>query len=140
MAKRPIKPLEGPLPLREAEVLSGCKKLLTLLKNQGKLTWRRIHVGGMTIRGRQFKNPDMAGLADLLIFLPRGVTLHCELKATKGHMRFEQTEWMRELSAYGHHYFLIRSVDELISILNSFGVQHWSFPVGAPSSHVSGNF
>jgi hypothetical protein len=127
MAKRPVKPKEGPLPLREAQVLAGVTKLLTLLKNQGKLTFRRINVGGLVIRGILRKNSGQVGMADLMVFLPKGITLHWELKATDGHLSFEQTEWARELRQFGHEYFMIRSVEEAEAILAAKGVGHWSF-------------
>lgn len=114
--------------MREAQVMAGVRKLLTLLRNSGALTWKRMHTSGVVIRGKLFNNREGRGMADILVFLPGGLTLHWELKATAGRQSPEQESWARELASFGHEYFLIRSVDEAVAVLRAFGVEHFSFP------------
>jgi hypothetical protein len=113
----------------EAELLQHTRMLLTLLKTAGLLTYRRIHVGPMLVRGRQFPNHDMRGMADILVFLKNdtATTLHLELKSADGKLRKEQADWARELATMGHFYYAIQSIGELETVLQKHGVRHFSF-------------
>lgn len=118
---------------KEAAVLSACRQLLNLLKAQGKLTYKRIHVAPI-IRGggrgalRFQRNVDMAGMADLLIFffsktLQCAVTVHGECKSDSGRQEPAQKAWQEELASIGHHeYHLFRGVNDLRLVLAKHGI------------------
>lgn len=106
----------------EAQLLLQIKKVLTILKHRGELTFRRIHV--MPIQVGQFRtrpNKDMRGLEDLQVYLPNGKTLYWELK-TKTKQTDVQKQREAELKRFGHDYCIIRSLDEAIEELSSYGV------------------
>jgi len=65
----------------------------------------------------------MEGMSDLVIYLPIGVTLWVELKSAKGKLSEAQEFFQNELAAFGHHYFVARSVNQLETILQTFGVE-----------------
>lgn len=113
----------------EAIVLKQSKELLRILRSQGKLTFRRIHSVAVPRgnfkagTGRFSVNRDMAGMTDLQIYLPNAITLHAEGKSTKGRLSEEQELFRDDLQRFGHHWFLFRSLDDLIDALESFGVE-----------------
>ena len=121
--------------MREAPVLLSCKKLLTLLKNQGKLTFRRIHVNAIPRGSGRLgykllsKNTDMAGMPDFEVYLPGGRILHVECKSSIGRQSEEQVEWEKELNRYNHPYLIVRELDQLVDALSALGISNWAFPV-----------
>jgi hypothetical protein len=108
---------------KECDLLRGCKKTLEIYKALNLLSFRRIH-SMPVIRGNGgfSKNIDMAGMEDLQIYLPAGVTLHVELKTNTGKQSDRQIERENELKTLGHHYFVVRSLDQLVILLETFGV------------------
>ena len=124
----------------ESDVLRAVRSLLDLLKAQGKLTYRRITASGIPRGDRNgrtvFGRNEMAGMADLLIFLrtPDRRVLHIELKAPGGNVERKLSEgqrrWRDELRGVGHHdYHVVDDVRELAQILAAHGICHWSYPV-----------
>lgn len=109
----------------ECEVLAACRRLLDALKRLGKLTYRRIHVMpvavGSRMRGR--RNTDMAGMSDLIVFINHGPTLHIETKGSDGDLSDEQRDWQAELEVFGHIFYRVRAVEELIVVLAEHGVR-----------------
>jgi len=112
----------------ESVVLTQCKALLTKLYHQGKLTWRRATTTGIPRGYRNGKmvfspNKDGEGLPDLIIGLPAGTTLWLETKSETGRLSPAQERFKNEFEAFGHHYRIARSVGQLESILQAFGVE-----------------
>lgn len=123
---------DGPKPfMKESQLLTACKRILRLLENSGLLAFRRIHVMPVirSIRGRKVftRNQDMAGMADLLVFLPSQKVLHLELKTEKGVRSREQFDWATKLLRMGHDYRVVSSVQEMENALKAHGIDHWSF-------------
>lgn len=116
-------------PQLEGVVLNHCKALLSALKIQGKLNYRRIHSvaiprGDFTRgQGRFSKNKDMEGISDVVIFLPAATTLWVELKSDTGRLSPAQERFKNEIEVLGHHYRIARSVSQLETILQTFGVE-----------------
>lgn len=113
----------------EREVLSDCKHYLTILQNQRKLLFKRTSTTGVPMKfGNVVKlrrNEDMEGMADIMVFFNmRGfpMTIHIELKSTDGKLTEKQIKWRDELTAFGHKYHECRSLNELMSVLRSYGI------------------
>lgn len=70
---------------------------------------------------------ECVGMADLLVLIKNGPTLHIEVKSHKGRLSKEQIKWRDELTAIGHQYCLVRSPEDLEAVLLNNGVSHWSF-------------
>lgn len=114
--------------MREANLVRGVKELLTLLKKGKELTFRRVHTVGVprgTFLGkvRFGKNTDMAGMADFLVFIKDGPVLSIECKGTTTRQTPAQKDWQEELISLGHHYFTVKTLEEVLEILNRFGVK-----------------
>lgn len=118
----------------EDAVLAGCKRILTFLQARGLLVFRRIHVMPV-IRCWRFRpcckskvpvlspNEDMAGMADLMVWIKDGPCLSLEIKATKGKKSPNQQDWEKRLKAMGHEYHEIRSIKGLEDLLLKFEVK-----------------
>lgn len=118
--------------MTEAPILAACKSYLRLQQNRGLLSFRRIHVMPV-MRGNHrrpilAKNTDMEGMEDLQIYLPNGVIVFAECKRPDGRLSPEQRTRQAELARLGHHYVIIRSLQDLIDRLSAFGVVDWAFP------------
>lgn len=119
-------PITYQVPLSEAAILASCKRLLRSL--HGQLLFRRIHVMPIAVGTnlRQFRaNDDMQGMPDLVIMLPRALTLWVEVKSSRGALTVHQKKFMEQMRSIGHYYFVVRDTRELESILKQFGVKHW---------------
>lgn len=106
----------------ESGLVHALKDTLDLLRCHGVCESRFVHVP--TGKSPQERNhaAAMSGMADLLIFLPRGVTLHVELKSATGKQMPHQKDWEEQLRKYGHHYRCINSTEEFAEELLKFGV------------------
>lgn len=64
----------------------------------------------------------MAGVADMLITVPRGGygCLGLEFKTDKGRQSAEQKEWQRAFESAGNRYAVVRSIEEAISVTNDY--------------------
>lgn len=112
--------------IKEADVLSELKWLLTILQNQGKLKFVRINVSPI-IRGSGvtkvfLKNKEMVGLPDLMIWMKAGPCLCVEVKRPrKGVQSPEQKKFQMDLQALGHVYRIITSFKEMELLLAEHG-------------------
>ena len=63
-----------------------------------------------------------AGVADLLLFVPRGGWhgLCLEVKTEKGRQRETQKEWEEAVTAQGYLYLIVRSTDEARKVLETY--------------------
>jgi hypothetical protein len=109
--------------MSEAILLKLCRQYLNLLKNRKLLTYRRISTQGIRVGPDRFVKNEMIGMADMMVFLPGGRTLHIELKAEKGKLSSEQAAWRDEIGYLGHTYHVVRTLDELARILKEYGVK-----------------
>lgn len=110
----------------EADTLRQVKHLLQIHVNKGTLIFRRLNVGAKlrNVGGRVIftKNPEMAGLPDLLVWVKNGPMMCWEIKAPKGVQSEAQEQLERELQSMGHDYFVIRSLEDAIVILKGCGI------------------
>lgn len=114
--------VRGKTKKRESDLLKEIKSMLEILKKQGLISYRRIHVMPVMRGGRMAANPDQAGMEDLQVYLLYGRTLYWELKSATGTQSELQKKRQAELSALGHCYRVIRSLDQAISELAANGL------------------
>lgn len=125
--------------MTEAILLKQSKQLLRVLAGHGLLAWRRLHVmpvishaGKRTIFR---KNLDMQGMPDLVVLLKSvsalepvahgtAHTLWIELKAQRGRQTPAQRACEQEWQGLGHHYRVIRKIEELEQWLLDFAITH----------------
>lgn len=110
--------------MTEAAVVRQSRDYLDILRCANKLEYKFIHVPrpreGQYLEQRQAHS--MAGMADLLIFLPGMLVLHIEFKSDKGKQSQAQKRWQSELEAIGHKYYVVREVERLVEILAEHGI------------------
>ena len=109
----------------EADVLKSCISLLDILQAQKKLAFRRVNVSGiLRSKGSKTvltKNPAK-GISDLFVWPKNRPFLAIEAKSTKGRLTADQIIFKYQIEQMGHPYYVIRSVDELASIIESYGI------------------
>ena len=114
--------------LLEADLLKDTKRILNAFKEQGLLTYRRIHVMPVLRGGYYTKNKDMCGIEDIQVYIMGGKLWCLELKSATGKQSSEQKDRETELISLGFDYSVIRSIEELVQGLRQRGLTMWSFP------------
>jgi hypothetical protein len=112
----------------EKDLLINTKKILNVFKNQGLISYTRMHVMPIMRGGRMTVNKDMQGVEDLQVYMFGGKLWCIELKSLKGKQSEHQKAREIELKALGFDYSIIRTVDELLSNLRQRGLSCWAFP------------
>lgn len=107
---------------RESDLLKEIKQVLDILKRQGLIAYRRIHVMPVMRGGRMASNNDQAGMEDLQVYLMNGRTLYWELKSQAGKQSDRQKARQAELTSLGHDYKVIRTLNQALSELGSKGL------------------
>lgn len=112
------------LGVKEADVQRQIIDYLKLLEGRGKLIWQRNNPGIIFRKkeGRGYWKMEGSppGSADLLVFLPDGVTLHMEVKRPGGRLSSNQVEFRDRLSALGHRYVVVKSIEEAQEVLSEY--------------------
>jgi hypothetical protein len=101
--------------------------LLQVYQNRGLLAFAHVPNGGYrtaTEAGIFTSLGVMPGVADLLVWLPGGRSVQCELKAPLAKMRLSpaQIDWIRRMSDMGVAVHVCRSIDEVEAVLRDNGV------------------
>ena len=94
--------------------------------NFDRREWRLFHVpnGGQRTKaeaGRFVALGVSSGVPDLVLVGPEGFVGWIEVKAPKGVTSGPQDDWAEFLSATGHRYGLVRSLDEFRALLVEWG-------------------
>lgn len=94
--------------------------------NFDRREWRLFHVpnGGKRTKaeaGRFVALGVSSGVPDLVLVGPDGFTGWIEVKAPKGVTSGPQDDWAEYLTANGHRYGLVRSLDEFRALLVDWG-------------------
>lgn len=107
--------------MKEADLKRAVFILLSMLENQGKLLFQRNN----SFMGA-FQRPDGSngfiknnkpGSPDFFAFLKNGITLHLELKGTKGKLSEYQISWRNACSKLNHVYVVVTDIAELEKLL-----------------------
>jgi hypothetical protein len=59
----------------------------------------------------------LAGVADLVVLLPKAKTIFLEVKAPKKYQQPTQKEFERKVKELGHDYYVVRSIEDVQEIL-----------------------
>ena len=119
MKKKPITVGKMKLKLSEAQIQRQCLQYLTLKKI---FHWRNntigipVHVDGKFSRYRKVYKK---GLPDI-IYVKDGLVVAIEVKTEKGKQSPDQKKFEKDMWRADGSYFIVRSLDDLIAVLNNF--------------------
>jgi len=63
---------------------------------------------------------QMAGVADLIVLMPNGITYFFEVKTEKGKQSDAQIEFQSKVELLGFNYYLVRSLEDFRKIICIF--------------------
>jgi len=98
---------------KESAIQTGIEKYLIFMENMGKLVYQKNNTGAVKVEGR-FIRFGKDGSSDFLVYLPKGETLHLEVKTSKGRQTDNQKKYQKDVEALGHEYYIARSPDNAI--------------------------
>ncbi len=105
--------------MREAELKSAVDDYLNILQNQGKVLFLRLNSGDfIEVRGetRRRVRGCPKGTADYIVIMPNRV-IFLELKSDVGKQSKEQKEFQGKVEEQGALYYVVRSVDEVMEVI-----------------------
>lgn len=104
--------------MKESGIITAIAQYLQYQENLGRLVFIRNNSGAfINPRGNFFKM-GKAGSPDFIIFICNGKCLHVEVKNEKGKLNENQIEYSLKIKELDHQYFIVRSVDDVESLLN----------------------
>lgn len=110
--------------MKESIIQTHITSHLRYLENCGVLLFERTNnfKGAVLRRSKKgtttgYLKTGKTGSTDIKVYLPYGKTLHLEIKNEKGRQSPEQIEWQGKLERLKHIYRVVRSTDQLKSIL-----------------------
>lgn len=110
---------------QESGIVTAVCHLLQLYENCGKLYWIRNNSGAQpvtyqkkdgTVR-RRYLRSGRRGSSDIIVWLPNRC-IFFEVKTATGKLSPDQKEFAETIGKLGYEYYVVRSVDEVIKILN----------------------
>lgn len=105
----------------EKQIQKTCMDYLQVLEAQGKLYFFRSQAGAVnTVRrngSKGFFRTGRVGAPDITVCY-NGKFIGLEIKNEKGKQSEAQKEAQKQIEATGGYYFVVRSLEELIKILN----------------------
>lgn len=109
----------------EHKIQCGCVKWFRMQYHQFADLLFAVPNGGArdAVTGAKLKEEGVvAGVADLILFLPRqGFHALCiEMKTANGVQRQTQRVWQEKVEAQGYKYVVCRSIDDFISIVQDY--------------------
>jgi hypothetical protein len=107
--------------MKESLICTAIKTYLGYLENQGKLIFHRNNSGAIKTDNRFFRFGKV-GSPDFQIFWKNGQTIHLEVKNEKGKLSEFQSEYKAKLEKLGHYYAVVKSVDDLESVLRDLDI------------------
>ena len=122
--------------ISENDIQRAIKDYLQILENQGKLMFIRNNSGAMPVKGQNGKTRYIKfgkkGSPDILVWKPsaewddlayRGVNvvraIALEIKSATGKASPAQKEWQAKFEKLGGEYYIVRSVEEVVEIVNN---------------------
>ena len=106
--------------MTEDELQISVAELLDLLAHGWKFMWYHVPGGGhmsVAMGAKRKRMGAKAGCPDIHIDMEGGRTFKIELKTEKGRMSEAQKEWKRNCKQLGIPYYICRSVDEVIEVM-----------------------
>ena len=117
--------------IKENDIQRTIKNYLQVRENQGKLMFIRNNSGAMPIKGQNGKMRYIKfgkkGSADILVFVPLFSThsikaleaIAIEIKSETGRQSEDQVEWQKDWEKLGGVYYIVRSVEEVMKIIEN---------------------
>ena len=103
--------------IKESQTQTAIEQYLRMLESLGRLTYIKNNSGRfMNPQGRVYRM-GKPGSPDFLIFLPKGKTLHLEVKTPKGRQSTFQKDYEVRIRSLGHDYRVVTSVDQVEPLL-----------------------
>jgi len=114
--------------MKEIQIQKAIKDYLQILENQGKLMFLRNQAGGYATKEGHYIKMGKKGSPDLLVWKRRYFctgddgfdyveAIALEVKSPKGKQSQSQIEWQKKFEKIGGKYYIIRSVDDVMEIL-----------------------
>jgi hypothetical protein len=109
-----------PIKTKESCIQTAIEKYLKLLENTGRIVYVKNNSGGfMSPRGHFFRF-GKAGSPDFFVFTKNGNSLHIEVKNETGIQSKLQKDYQKRIEKLSHHYYIVRDLSDVESILNSY--------------------
>ena len=104
--------------MREADIKRAISDYLTIQQNMGKLIWFRMNSGKAWVGGEKKYLIQLCpeGTPDILV-IQYGRPIFFEVKSETGKVSTTQEIAMEELEMHGALCFVVRSVDEVMTLL-----------------------
>lgn len=99
----------------EKEIQNQC---ISFLNDNGFFAWRN-NMGGVVYKGRMMKNAN-SGAPDVFA-IKSGAFFCIEFKTKTGKVADHQKAWLNKARAKGAYCFVIRSLDDLVTVLVRIG-------------------
>lgn len=107
--------------MKETEIQSSIIDYLQILENKGKIFFQRVNntpvYDPIGKKFRSMAKGTKKGFPDILI-IKAGKTIGIEVKTAIGKQSKEQKEIESKFKQHGQEYYIVRSLDEVIEILN----------------------
>lgn len=107
--------------MKEIEIQSSIIDYLQILENKGKIFFQRVNNTPMyDPKYKQFRSMPKGskkGFPDILV-IKAGKIIGIEVKTATGKQSKEQKDIENKFKQHGQEYFVVRSLDEVIEILN----------------------
>lgn len=103
----------------EKQIETQCLTWLSYQKNlfAFKVKDQVLFADGRYRRASRFA---INGVSDIICLIRNGPVLFLEIKREDGKLSFSQKQFQNELERLNHHYFVVRSLDELREIIKKF--------------------
>lgn len=113
--------------MTETQIQSSIIDYLQLLENQGKLWFTRLNnippvnktPGGRITGFRRLPKGCKKGIPDIEVLI-KSKLVGFEIKAVKGKQSEEQKEVEESFKKHGAEYFIVKSLEDAIEIVNRF--------------------
>ncbi len=106
--------------IKESEIQSQIIDYLMILENKGELFFQRVNNTAIyDPKGKRFRSlakGTKKGFPDILV-LCKGRTIGMEVKKPKTYQSKEQKEVEKSFKEFGHEYYVVRSLEDVIKIL-----------------------
>jgi hypothetical protein len=106
--------------MKESGIVSAITAYLQYMENQNKLVYQRNNSGAFINQRGNFFKMGKPGSPDFYVFLPRGRTIHMEVKKQGTKQNLNQLEFEIKINQLGHVYGIVRSVDEAEELIKTF--------------------
>ena len=107
--------------MKESEIQSSIIDYLQILENKGKIFFQRVNNTPVyDPKYKQFRSMPKGskkGFPDILV-IKSGKTIGIEVKTATGKQSKEQKDIESKFKKHGQEYYIVRSLDEVIEILN----------------------